>query len=175
MRSTTDRLLAVIAVLVAVLVLLFLVDDADAHRTKSPHHEVTKQERAKYVGLRVAAKKVKIRVGEPLRRSSTAERHANEIRRLRAKLAAYRYAKRMASGGAGGIFLAIRKCESGNRYGLNTGNGFYGAYQFTVGTWRAYGGTGMPHLASPGEQDRIAARLYRAVGTHTSASWPNCP
>ena len=76
---------------------------------------------------------------------------------------------------AGGILYAIRMCESGGNYGTNTGNGFYGAYQFTLGTWQANGGSGMPHLNSPQEQDRVAMNLYRKVGTHTSASWPNCP
>jgi Transglycosylase-like domain len=76
---------------------------------------------------------------------------------------------------AGGILYAIRMCESGGNYSTNTGNGFYGAYQFTVGTWHANGGSGMPHLNSPQEQDRVAMNLYRKVGTHTSASWPNCP
>jgi len=84
-------------------------------------------------------------------------------------------AVRNAYSPAGGILYAIRVCESGNNYSTNTGNGFYGAYQFTLGTWQAYGGSGYPHLASPAEQDRIAAKLYRAVGTHTTASWPNCP
>lgn len=84
-------------------------------------------------------------------------------------------ANRNAYSPVGGILYAIRLCESGNNYSTNTGNGFYGAYQFTLGTWQAYGGSGYPHLASPAEQDRVAANLYRAVGTHTTASWPNCP
>jgi len=76
---------------------------------------------------------------------------------------------------SGGILAAIRACESGGDYSTNTGNGFYGAYQFTKATWWANGGAGMPHRASPAEQDRVAAVLYSRVGTHTSASWPNCP
>jgi hypothetical protein len=31
--------------------------------------------------------------------------------------------------------LALRTCESGGNYQINTGNGFYGAYQFTIATW----------------------------------------
>ena len=30
-------------------------------------------------------------------------------------------------------------CESGGDYSANTGNGFYGGYQFDSGTWDAYG------------------------------------
>jgi hypothetical protein len=79
----------------------------------------------------------------------------------------------------GGILLAIRLCESGGNYSTNTGNGFYGAYQFTLGTWAANAPAGWggvrPDLAPPWVQDQAAATLYAKVGTHTSASWPNCP
>jgi len=30
---------------------------------------------------------------------------------------------------------STRMCESGGNYATNTGNGFYGAYQFTISTW----------------------------------------
>jgi hypothetical protein len=76
--------------------------------------------------------------------------------------------------GAGGVLAAIRQCESGGNYSINTGNGFYGAYQFTMQTWQANGGTGNPASASPAEQDRVAANLYGKVGRGTSASWPHC-
>jgi hypothetical protein len=65
----------------------------------------------------------------------------------------------------------LRQCESGNNYQINTGNGYYGAYQFNAGTWRAYGGKGLPHRASPAEQDHRARLLYRARGW---APWPGC-
>ena len=59
---------------------------------------------------------------------------------------------------------ALRQCESGNRYTINTGNGYYGAYQFDLGTWRSVGGSGYPHQASKAEQDLRALRLYRLRG-----------
>jgi hypothetical protein len=65
----------------------------------------------------------------------------------------------------------LRVCESGNNYRINTGNGFYGAYQFTAGTWHAYGGSGLPSNASPAEQDLRARLLYRASGW---SPWPAC-
>ena len=65
----------------------------------------------------------------------------------------------------------LRMCESGNNYKINTGNGYYGAYQFNAGTWRAYGGKGLPHQASPAEQDYRAKLLYRARGW---SPWPAC-
>ena len=65
----------------------------------------------------------------------------------------------------------LRVCESGNNYAINTGNGYYGAYQFNAGTWRAYGGRGLPHQNSPAEQDHRAKLLYRDRGW---SPWPAC-
>lgn len=58
----------------------------------------------------------------------------------------------------------LRMCESTDRYPTNTGNGYYGAYQFDLPTWRSVGGTGYPHRASPAEQDHRALYLYRMRG-----------
>ena len=41
-------------------------------------------------------------------------------------------------------WAALRSCESHGNYQVNTGNGFYGAYQFDLGTWRSMGGSGLP-------------------------------
>ena len=65
----------------------------------------------------------------------------------------------------------LRMCESGGNYATNTGNGYYGAYQFDLSTWASVGGSGYPHTASPAEQDYRAAGLYRARG---SSPWPVC-
>jgi hypothetical protein len=58
----------------------------------------------------------------------------------------------------------LRVCESGNNYAINTGNGYYGAYQFDLSTWRGAGGKGYPNQATPLEQDYRARLLYRARG-----------
>ena len=55
-------------------------------------------------------------------------------------------------------------CESSNNYSINTGNGYYGAYQFDLATWRSVGGSGYPNQASPAEQDARALILYRERG-----------
>lgn len=67
-------------------------------------------------------------------------------------------------GGAGGFFACTRNIESGGNYAVNTGNGYYGAYQFDLGTWRSVGGSGLPSDASPAEQDARAATLYAQRG-----------
>lgn len=67
---------------------------------------------------------------------------------------------------------ALRPCESGSNYATNTGNGFYGAYQFSWSTWASVGGSGNPAYAAPAEQDYRAGVLLTTSG---SQHWPNCP
>jgi hypothetical protein len=66
---------------------------------------------------------------------------------------------------------AIANCESGGNPATDTGNGFYGKYQFTLQTWQAVGGSGNPAAASEAEQDRRAAALYAQAG---AGQWPVC-
>jgi hypothetical protein len=66
---------------------------------------------------------------------------------------------------------AIAACESGGNPQADTGNGFYGKYQFTLPTWRAVGGSGNPADASEAQQDRRAAMLYAREG---ASPWPVC-
>jgi hypothetical protein len=66
---------------------------------------------------------------------------------------------------------AIAACESGGNPSTDTGNGFYGKYQFTQETWQAVGGTGNPAAAPEAEQDRRAAQLYAQAGP---SQWPVC-
>jgi hypothetical protein len=66
---------------------------------------------------------------------------------------------------------ALRQCESGGNYRTNTGNGYYGAYQFSAGTWRSLGYSGLPHNASPATQDRAARDLQSRSGW---GQWPAC-
>jgi LysM repeat protein len=72
--------------------------------------------------------------------------------------------------GAPGILARVRMRESGGNYADNTGNGYYGAYQFSLGTWRGVGGSGLPSNASPAEQDMRAQMLYNERGC---SPWPN--
>jgi LysM repeat protein len=72
--------------------------------------------------------------------------------------------------GAGGILARIRSRESGGNYATNTGNGYYGAYQFDLRTWQGVGGVGLPSYASPAEQDLRAQMLYNQRGC---SPWPN--
>ena len=65
----------------------------------------------------------------------------------------------------------IAQCESGGNWGIATGNGYYGGLQFSLGTWRAFGGSGMPHKASKSQQIAVAERILAAQGWK---AWPAC-
>src|SRR3954470_13105581 len=95
--------------------------------------------------------------------------HHRPLRReLRAARRAAAAAKRSTASPA---LQAIAACESGGNPAANTGNGFYGKYQFTRQTWQAVGGSGNPAQASEAEQDRRAAQLYATAG---AGQWPVC-
>lgn len=68
-------------------------------------------------------------------------------------------------------------CESGGNPAINTGNGFYGMWQFTLSTWQLMGGQGYPHHASAAEQSMRAAALVAAqarAGNWRWRDWPVC-
>ena len=74
-------------------------------------------------------------------------------------------------GTAGGVWAALRQCESGGNYQENTGNGFYGAYQFAASTWTSMGYPGRPDQEPPAMQDQAAQRLQARSGW---GQWPAC-
>jgi len=68
-------------------------------------------------------------------------------------------------------FAGIRNCESSDVYTLDTGNGYYGAYQFSLGTWEGLGQQGLPSSNPPAVQDGAAYKLYLGSGW---SPWPAC-
>src|SRR6478609_6366256 len=74
--------------------------------------------------------------------------------------------------GADGLnWGALANCESGGNPRAVNPAGYYGLYQFDVGTWRSVGGSGIPTNASAGEQTYRAKLLYKQRGR---SPWPNC-
>lgn len=65
----------------------------------------------------------------------------------------------------------MARCESGGRWFIATGNGFYGGLQFVPSTWWSVGGKGMPHQNSELEQKFRAVRLIKRAGF---GPWPVC-
>ncbi len=85
------------------------------------------------------------------------------------------------SGSLNEWLLALRTCETGGNYTRNSGNGYYGAYQFLPSTWNSIARkTGrsdlvgvMPHLASPADQDAmVIANTNMTAGLSTQH--PGC-
>ena len=72
---------------------------------------------------------------------------------------------------SGSVWDKLAECESGGNWSINTGNGYYGGLQFSLSTWRAYGGTGMPHEASREEQIAVAKLVQADQGW---GAWPAC-
>lgn len=73
--------------------------------------------------------------------------------------------------GGDDAFAKLRFCEAGGDYTKNTGNGYYGAYQYNMGTWANYGGYARPDLAPPEVQDAKARATQAARGW---SPWPAC-
>lgn len=86
--------------------------------------------------------------------------HKRTIHKWKAETSPYR-----------GWLYSTRMCESHDVYSINTGNGFYGAYQFTIPSWERVGGQGLPNKAEPLEQDVRATRLLKLSG---AGNWPVC-
>jgi resuscitation-promoting factor RpfB len=67
---------------------------------------------------------------------------------------------------------ALAQCESGGNPSIVSSNGLYhGLYQFSVPTWQAVGGSGLPSQASSSEQTARAKMLYLRSG---AGQWPVC-
>lgn len=79
------------------------------------------------------------------------------------------------AGAAGAVtpdtWAQLRMCESSGNYATNTGNGYYGAYQFNLTTWHGLGYPGLPSDAAPAVQDEAAQKLYAQRGWQP---WPAC-
>lgn len=71
----------------------------------------------------------------------------------------------------GDSWSRLRQCESGGNYATNTGNGYYGAYQYDLRTWNNYGGYSRPDLAPPAVQDDKARETQTQRGW---SPWPSC-
>ncbi len=65
----------------------------------------------------------------------------------------------------------LRGCEAGGAYARNSGNGYYGAYQYNLSTWANFGGYAIPSDAPPAVQDEKAWQTYQRRGWQP---WPSC-
>ncbi len=73
------------------------------------------------------------------------------------------------SGSFGEALARLRGCEGS--YTSNTGNGYYGAYQYDIQTWGGYMGYANASLAPPAVQDQKVWETYQRRGW---SPWPSC-
>jgi len=66
---------------------------------------------------------------------------------------------------------SVAQCESGGNPSTNTGNGYYGLYQFDQQTWQSLGLSGTANQYSAAQQTAAAEKLYAQRG---SSPWPVC-
>ena len=71
----------------------------------------------------------------------------------------------------GSVWDQLAQCEAGGNWAINTGNGFYGGLQFTISSWQAVGGSGLPSDASREEQIMRGQALQALQGW---GAWPAC-
>jgi hypothetical protein len=65
----------------------------------------------------------------------------------------------------------LAQCEANGNWHINTGNGYYGGLQFSIGSWQAVGGSGYPHEHSRETQIAMGQRLHAQGGWK---HWPAC-
>lgn len=73
------------------------------------------------------------------------------------------------SGSFAEALARLRSCEGS--YTSNTGNGYYGAYQYDAQTWGGYKGYAVASDAPPAVQDEKAWETYQRRGWQP---WPSC-
>ncbi|MFJ9315064.1 transglycosylase family protein [Pimelobacter simplex] len=122
-------------------------------------------------GRRDVTYKVTVRNGEVVRRVVLT---ADVTRKPTTRVVRVGTKEQVTANYAGGntVWDRLAQCESGGNWAINTGNGYYGGLQFNAGTWRAYGGTGLPHQASRETQIAIATKVRDAAGGY--GAWPGC-
>jgi hypothetical protein len=79
--------------------------------------------------------------------------------------------RRVVLVGTGPNWIGLAACESGGNPNAVNPAGFYGLYQFSISTWRAVGGKGIPTDYGYWEQTKRAWKLYKSSGR---SPWPVC-
>ncbi len=190
MRTTTTAVLAVGATALAIPTAAHADAQSSVQVPLAGHLTVASQMRAEHTELaqqRLTRKAARLadRVAEARDRGFSPRafkrrvndeppaRLARRVRELRHELKTVRRRARAQAQpvSSSPTLEAIAACESGGNPGTDTGNGFYGKYQFTLSTWQSVGGSGNPAAAGEAEQNQRAAQLYAREG---AAPWPVC-
>jgi uncharacterized protein YabE (DUF348 family) len=126
-------------------------------------------------GVRDVTYQVRFRNGHVVKRTVTAQRVLRAPVATVVKVGTADPAPAASSAnyaGGSSAWDRIAACESGGNWAANTGNGYYGGLQFSLGTWQAYGGSGRPDQQSREAQIAVAERVRAAEGGY--GAWPVC-
>ncbi|MFE9428021.1 transglycosylase family protein [Kitasatospora sp. NPDC006697] len=69
---------------------------------------------------------------------------------------------------------SVAQCESTGNWSIDTGNGYYGGLQFSLSTWKGYGGlqyAAYPNQATEQQQILVAEKVLAMQGP---GAWPVC-
>ena len=69
--------------------------------------------------------------------------------------------RRRAYAGTGSVWDDLARCESGGNWAINTGNGYYGGLQFSLGTWQQL------------RRRRVRRRTRTRPRARSRSSWPS--
>lgn len=108
-------------------------------------------------------------VPPPVQTTTSTTEHVPSPRAYRSATAPRRYVPQPAGVAptySGDIYDRLAMCESGMNAAANTGNGFYGAFQFMLSTWHGIGMSGNPIDYSYAEQKAAVQRSIPVSSWH---------
>jgi hypothetical protein len=73
-----------------------------------------------------------------------------------------------------GVWDRLAQCEASGDWHEHGSNGFYGGLQFTIGTWRSYGGTKFAWRADYATRDEQIAIAKKVLAGQGWGAWPAC-
>lgn len=79
-----------------------------------------------------------------------------------------------ASAASGEDWNRVAECESGQRWHLDTGNGYYGGLQFSDSTWDGFGGEEYASTADDASREQQIVIAERVLDEQGWDAWPTC-
>jgi soluble lytic murein transglycosylase-like protein len=145
-----------------------LVDKGHRHKRFPDRSPMRGSEKRKLVKQKFCVQHDGLRAKIADYREETADDYRRELRKWKA---AQEPEWGLAPGVSKSTLDAIAACESGGDPTAVNPAGYYGLFQFDLGTWASVGGSGNPVDASVEEQYYRASVLYARAG---SSPWPVC-
>jgi hypothetical protein len=72
------------------------------------------------------------------------------------------------------VWDAVARCESGGRWNIATGNGYYGGVQMDMTFWRRHGGMAYASRPDYATREQQIAVAERGLAVQGWGAWPAC-